>query len=122
VPEPPVVRDAPRVPDEDLVRDVLQQYRVAYEHLDARSAAAVWPRVDRSALERAFEGLVSQRLTFDSCNVEVRSSAGTAVCRGSTRYVPKIGSREPRIEPRTWTFSLRKAGSDWRIDTARVEQ
>jgi hypothetical protein len=115
-----IVRSQAR--DEDLVRGVLQQYRLAYEHLDARSAQAVWPRVDGTALQRAFEELASQRLTFDACDVQVRSSTGTAVCRGSARYVPKVGSREPRVEPRVWTFALRKVGEDWRIDTARAEQ
>jgi hypothetical protein len=101
---------------------VLQQYRRAYEQLDAQSAAAVWPRVDISALQRAFEGLASQRLTFDRCDVKIQSSVGTAVCHGSTRYVPKVGSREPRVEPRTWTFGLQKIGDDWQIQTARAQQ
>jgi len=108
--------------DEDLVRGTLQQYRSAYENLDARSAQAVWPRVDGVALQRAFDGLQSQRLTFDDCQVQVRGTIGSAVCHGSARYVPKVGSREPRVEPRVWTFGLRKSGEDWQIDTARAER
>ena len=112
------VINAPR--DEDLVRRTLQQYRAAYESLDARSAQAVWPRVDEPALQRAFSGLESQRLTFDDCDVQVRGTTGLATCRGTMLYVPKVGSRDPRREPRVWTFDLRKVGENWQIDNART--
>lgn len=108
--------------DEDLVRRVLQQYRLAYEELDARSAQAVWPRVNEAALQRAFDGLESQRLTFADCQVDVRGTVGSAVCRGSARYVTKIGSREPKVEPRVWNFSLMKSGDDWQIESARTQR
>jgi hypothetical protein len=109
---------APR--DEDLVRRTLQQYRLAYESLDARSAQAVWPRVDESALQRAFAGLESQRLTFDDCQMDLRGPTGVATCRGTTLYVPKVGNREPHRESRIWTFDLRKVGDTWQIDSARA--
>jgi hypothetical protein len=112
----------PVVPDEEQVRRTLQRYQSAYESLDAQSARAIWPRVDGAALQRAFDGLESQRLTFSDCQVQVRGSYGSAVCRGTTRYVPKVGSHEPRVEPRTWTFALRKSGDEWQIDSARAER
>ena len=69
------------------------------------------------------DGLESQTLTFDACDVQLRGDAAIATCRGSARYVPKIGSREPRVEPRFWNFSLRKTMSgDWTIDSARAER
>jgi len=105
-----------------LVRQALQRYRTAYDGLDAQSAQAVYPAVNQAALARAFDGLESQTLTFDTCDVQLRGDAAIATCHGSARYVPKIGSREPRIEPRTWNFTLRKAGSDWKIDSARAER
>jgi hypothetical protein len=105
-----------------LVRQVLQRYRKAYEGLDARSAQAVWPAVNEAALARAFDGLESQSLTFDACDVRLRGEAASATCHGSARYVPKIGSREPRMEPRVWNFTLRKAEGDWKIDSARTER
>jgi tetratricopeptide (TPR) repeat protein len=108
--------------DELQVKQVLQRYRVAYEGLDAQSAQAVWPAVNEVALARAFDGLESQRLTFDACSVELRGSHAVATCRGSARYVPKVGSRQPRIEPRTWSFALRKVGADWKIDNARADR
>ena len=105
-----------------MVRQTLQRYRSAYEGLDAQSAHAVWPAVNQVALARAFDGLESQTLTFDACDVRVRGEAATAICQGSARYVPKIGSRQPRIEPRVWNFTLHKSGTDWTIDSARAER
>ena len=104
------------------MKQVLQRYRTAYDGLDARSAQAVFPAVNQAALARAFDGLESQTLTFDACDVQLRGEAAVATCRGSARYVPKIGSREPRVEPRVWNFSLRKKSSDWTIDSARAER
>jgi hypothetical protein len=112
----------PRADDEQLVKDVLQRYRAAYDELDARRARAVWPGVNETALERAFQDLESQSLTFDACEVKLRGAAATATCRGTARYVPKVGSREPRVESRVWTFTLQKAGEAWQIQNARAER
>jgi hypothetical protein len=108
--------------DEERVRTTLQAYRAAYEKLDARSAQAIWPGVDEAALTRAFSGLQSQRLMFDDCEVQVQGARSHATCRGTAVYVPRVGSRDPRREPRVWTFDLRKVGEDWQIDTARAER
>jgi hypothetical protein len=105
-----------------LVRQALQRYRSAYEGLDARLAQSVWPAVNEAALQRAFQGLESQNLTFDACDVQFRGAQATAVCRGTTRYVPRVGSREPHVEPRTWNFTLQKAGDAWQIQNARTER
>lgn len=115
-----IVRTPP-VNDDQLVRLLLQRYRSAYEGLDANSARAVWPTVDMTALNRAFRGLESQRLSFEDCDVQLRGTLATAVCRGSAEYVPRVGSRVRRVEPRLWSFTLRKAGSgEWLIDSARA--
>lgn len=111
----------PRVRDEDLVLRTLQQYRRAYDTLDARAAQAVWPDVDGVALQRAFNGLVSQRLTFQSCQLHVNGASATAACLGTARYTPRVGSGEARNEPRDWRFTLRKtANGEWQIESARV--
>lgn len=112
----------PVVDDDRLVRDTLQRYRTAYEDLDAHSAQAVWPAVNQAALARAFDGLESQTLIFDACSVQLRGEAASAICRGSARYVPKVGSREPRIEPRVWNFTLRKNDGGWKIESARAQR
>jgi hypothetical protein len=121
VPAPP--KQPAQVDEVGLVKQVLQRYRSAYDGLDAQSAQAVFPAVNQAALARAFDGLESQTLTFDACEVQLRGEAAVAICRGTARYVPKIGSREPRVEPRVWNFSLRKTtGGDWSIDSARAER
>jgi len=104
-----------------LVQQVLERYRSAYEGLDARSASAVWPAVNQAALARAFDGLESQALTFSACDVQwLTESTALATCRGSARYVAKVGSHEPRVEPRTWVFALRKTANGWTIESARA--
>jgi hypothetical protein len=112
------------VDDDVLVKQTLQRYRSAYGGLDARSAQAVWPAVNQAALARAFDGLASQTLTFDACDVRVRGESASATCQGSARYVPRVGSREPRVEPRVWNFTLKKTDAGWKIDhaTARAER
>jgi hypothetical protein len=108
--------------DEEQIRQVLERYRSAYERLDARSARVVWPRVNESALARTFDRLRSQELTFDDCSLAFRGGSASATCHGSARYVPKVGSRAPRIEQRTWSFRLQKNGSGWTIESARSER
>lgn len=119
----PVV-SAPATPamrDEDLVLRMLQQYRRAFDTLDARAAQAVWPDVDGVALRRAFDGLVSQRLTFQSCQLQVNGARASVACRGSAQYTPRVGSRDSRDESREWRFTLRRTATDeWQIASARV--
>ena len=111
-PQPVFVGDDPA-----LIRDALQRYRRAYNALDARLAHAVYPGVDETALTHAFDGLRSQSLEFEACRRRDRR-VGARICRGQARYVTKIGSREPRAEPRVWTFRLRKDDGDWTIESA----
>ncbi|MGE3512385.1 MAG: hypothetical protein AB7N65_26265 [Vicinamibacterales bacterium] len=112
----------PTVDEERLVRAALQKYRAAYDRLDAASAQTVWPDVDAHALARAFADLSTQQLRFEACTLDVQGGNASATCRGSARFVPKVGGREPRIEPRIWTFSLQKRGAEWFIKTSRVRR
>ena len=104
----------------DQIQRTLGQYREAYERLDVRGARAVWPGVNERALARAFAGLESQGLVFDRCDVNVGDDSATAVCNGTARYVPKVGSKEPQVEPRRWTFSLRKSANGWEIENVET--
>ena len=122
VPKPTLPAPSRVENDEAQIALALQQYRSAYEGLDAKRARAIWPAVNESALARAFESLESQRLTFEACRTQLNGDNAVATCEGTARYVPKIGSREPRVEPRTWTFILRRADGDWKIETARAER
>src|SRR6185436_7421442 len=123
----PVVTDSPppafvprSVDERALVEETLGRYRRAYNRLDARSAQAVYPAVNAPALARAFDGLESQSLQFDECDIDVRGGSANVTCRGTSRYVTKIGSRDPHVEPRTWDFTLRKDQGDWKIENARA--
>jgi len=116
----PAVVESSSVVDEQSVKTALQRYRAAYEKLDAKSARTVWPSVNEAALARAFDSLQAQTLTFTTCDVDFRGPAAVATCEGSTKYTPRYGSHEPRVEPRVWTFTLRKLGGDWKIDSVRA--
>ena len=106
--------------DERLVNMVLQRYRTAYDRLDVQMAKAVWPSVNEAALSKAFSGLTSQALRFESCGVQVRGGTASATCRGVARYVTRLGAREPRTERRVWSFTLQKRESNWTIASARA--
>ena len=101
------------------MEQTLQRYRTAYDRLDARSARAVWPGVNEGALARAFSGLASQTLTFNACDVAVDGEVARATCRGTAKYI-QGGRSELRVEPRVWTFALRKRDSNWEIEDARA--
>jgi hypothetical protein len=116
------VPTAGSVDDDAQVKAVLQKYRAAYERLDAASVHAVWPGVNEAALSRAFGGLESQALDFKACYIQLRGATADVLCTGSSRYVPKVGSREPRVEQLEWNFTLRKKANDWEIETARAER
>ncbi len=108
--------------DETHVAQVLNQYARAYGQLDASAARAVWPSVDERALARAFAGLSSQAVSFDSCDIDVHGVTANASCRGRASYVGRVGSREERVEPRQWRFELRRDGDAWKIETAEARR
>jgi hypothetical protein len=98
------------------IETVLSRYRQAFTALDADAARAVWPGVDARALGRAFDQLVEQQLDFETCFIAVNGARATAGCGGRARYVPKVGSRSVRDEPRQWTFNLQKVNGQWVIE------
>jgi hypothetical protein len=104
------------------IRDLLRRYREAYRQLNAQSARQVWPGVDEAALARAFSGLQAQRLEFDTCQIQVREELAKAACLGRAKYVPKIGSRYERVEPRNWSFTFRKRAAQWEIESATARR
>lgn len=98
------------------IRQVLERYRNANNALDARGIQDAWPGVNRRALERAFESLSEQNVSFQSCRIDVNTIKAAAVCGGAVRYVPRIGSRTPRVEQREWTFRLERQRNGWLIE------
>jgi hypothetical protein len=135
VPAAPVLPAASSVPavinavhvdrsaDETLrVADVLRRYARAYGDLDVRAAREVWPDVDQRALARAFDGLASQTVSFDDCQIDVQGATANASCHGQTSYVGKVGRGSTRTEPRTWRFHLRRDGETWKIANAEARR
>jgi hypothetical protein len=102
------------------VRNVLGRYASAYSALDVDAATRVWPGVNRGALARAFDGLASQQVSLGDCRIDVTGAKAQARCAGRATWTPKIGSGT-RTESRNWTFELARAGNDWQIVSARVQ-
>ena len=116
---PQVPAGADSVAEERAIRAVLGRYEAAYNRLDAAAAGAVRPSVDRQALARAFEGLVSQTVKLGLCNVAVTGGSAQAACTGTAQWTPRIGG-ETQTAKRQWRFDLKKTGADWIIVSATV--
>lgn len=114
-----VTRDEPVVDEVARVRAVLSRYEAAYSGLDAAAARAVWPAVDERALSRAFNGLQSQRVSLERCDVSVSGASARAECAGRATWVPKVGG-SGRTETRRWLFDLRQASGGWQIVSAEA--
>jgi hypothetical protein len=126
---PPTERAKPPAPepastsaavDQEDIQRVLGRYRSAFNDLDPAAAQTVWPSVNTRALEKAFDSLAEQGIEFNDCRITVTGVRAIAACAGSTRYVTKVGNRQPRTEPRRWTFNLRKADRQWLIDAVEA--
>lgn len=119
------VASTPAAPDpmamQSAVRTVLDRYAAAYSELDADAAQRVRPGVNRDELARAFDSLASQRVSLGACSIDVTGARAHAQCAGSTTWRPKVGDAAMRTDARTWTFELAKAGADWTIVSARVQ-
>jgi hypothetical protein len=119
MPRPPASAPASAavvVVEERAVRETLEHYADAFAGMDVQATAAVWPSVDRRALTRAFATLKSQGLTFDTCNIDVNNMSATAHCRGTVKFVRKIGNPTPLTAPQEWRFIMRKLGESWAIE------
>jgi hypothetical protein len=118
---PDELRKATAIRSEEAeIQRTLGQYKQAYDRLNARAAREVWPSVDERALARAFEGLSSQELDFETCQFDVGPTTATASCRGRASYIRRVGSKTPQTAQRFWTFRLRKLGSAWKIDSVQI--
>jgi hypothetical protein len=102
-----------------LIRTVLLRYENAYNRLDAKAATSVWPGADQSALTRAFNGLLSQKVSLGLCDITVIANIGGASCAGKARWEPKVGGGMQTAD-RYWDFQLRKTTDGWKIEEVRV--
>jgi hypothetical protein len=101
------------------IRATLSRYEAAYSRLNVSAARAVWPTVDDRALARAFDGLASQRVALDKCDVAVSGTTARATCSGSADWTPKVGGGQ-RHQNRRWAFDLANAGGTWQIVRAET--
>jgi hypothetical protein len=101
------------------VQNAVSSYQQAFTARDAEAAKAVWPSVNERALKRAFDQLASQELTFADCQTAINEAANRARvnCRGSVRFVPRIGEGVERVQMRTWDFVIRRQGGHWQIES-----
>jgi hypothetical protein len=76
--------------------------------------------VNQKDLSRAFDRLEEQELAFDGCNIDVAASRAEATCKGTARYVPRVGARTARVDQRQWRFSLVKVRDEWLIGAVDV--
>jgi hypothetical protein len=102
------------------VRATLARYEAAYSGLNVSAARAVWPAVDERALAKAFDGLSSQRVELDRCDVSVAGATAKAICSGSAEWTPKVGGGHRR-QNRQWVFELANAGGAWQIVRAEAK-
>jgi hypothetical protein len=104
-----------RVAKAASVQLVLDRYRDAFDSLDANGIEAFWPGADVRALNRAFAQIESQRLQFDHCDINLAGARAFASCNGYAEYTRKAGTRDVRLEPRHWTFTLGEGKNGWVI-------
>jgi hypothetical protein len=121
---PPAVDDTATAVsiEQPAIEAVINRYRTAFNSLDAAAVAGVWPGVDVHTLSNAFDNLAEQQFEFRKCTVWLTREVGltgvmfaVASCAGTARFVPKAGTKTPRLEPRTWTFKLSKGDRGWLI-------
>jgi hypothetical protein len=120
------VRASRRAGDPDVreeesarIRTLLSRYETAYNKLDAKAASSVWPGVNQSALNRAFDGLLSQRVSLGLCDITVIGDIAGASCAGKARWEPKVGGGLQTAD-RYWKFNLRKTDDGWKIQEIQV--
>jgi hypothetical protein len=102
------------------IERTLKGYQSAFSRLDVAAVREVWPSVDGKALAKAFDQLQREDLTFDSCKVTVTGTTATAACGGTTEYIPKIGSKSPRVERHSWRISLHRVADQWVVNRVDV--
>ena len=108
-----------REEESNRIRALLSRYETAYNRLDAKAASAVWPGVNQAALGRAFDVLLSQRVSLGLCDITVIGDIAGASCAGKARWEPKVGGGLQTAD-RYWKFNLRKTDDGWKIQEILV--
>jgi hypothetical protein len=106
--------------DTRAIQMVISRYQTAFNDRNASIAKSVWPSLDERKLEKAFDQLDEQEITFNVCTFELSGAQAAAACQGQARYVRKVGSRTERVEPRRWEFKLTNTPQGWTIGTVQT--
>jgi hypothetical protein len=100
---------------------VLQRYKNAYESLDANAVAAVYPSVNVTSLQAAFNQFSKMsydvKVHVDGINIDGQTATVTA-----TETMLPV-SRSVRAQPQTTTavFTMRRSGTSWTIESVSAD-
>jgi hypothetical protein len=118
VPRPPVT--APPVPVQSeaaarqAIRGVLDEYRQAFESLNADALRAVQPGVDHAQMKAAFASVTAYAVKMQVQSITVSGSTATATAL--VKYEPKP-KPAGKIRPIPTVFRLKRAGEVWLIES-----
>jgi len=97
------------------IRELLQQYSVAFGSRDALAVKKVQPSIDIENLKNAFNDMRALEVMIDEIKILSTESTTTRVsCRFTQTLTPKAGSK--RTVAVTRVMRLRKQDSGWVID------
>ena len=114
---PPATGAASAAAETAAIESVLSRYAAAFTARDVVAAKSVWPRVNERGLLKAFGSVEEQQFDLGACVITANVAQAVALCDGTARYVPKVGSKRMRSEARRWTFRLGQRDGDWSIET-----
>jgi hypothetical protein len=101
--------------DKAAIDRVLDTYQISYSALDATMVSTIWRGLDTRGLQRAFDGLDRQTMSFEHCDVKVENDKARASCTGVLDYVRKIGQTNPLQKRLSWNFDLQRTDDRWLI-------
>jgi hypothetical protein len=102
--------------DKSAIDRVLDTYQQSYTALDAAMVSTIWRGLDTRGLQRAFDALDSQRMSFEHCDVTIADDKARASCTGVLDYVRKFGNANPLQKRLSWNFDLQRTDDDrWLI-------
>ena len=121
-PSSPAGQAAAPADDAPQIFQLLRRYKAAYEALDAKAVAAVYPGAgDIAPLQAALSQLsklsYDVKLHVDGFVVSADGQSATVTATETRRFVPKIGSADSQT--RVAVFTFRKAGGVWTIQSVK---
>jgi hypothetical protein len=95
------------------IRGVLDEYRAAFEKLNADALRAVQPGVDYENMKKIFATVTGYTVRLDVKDVVVKGDVAQARCVVTYNPVPKPSVK---IKPVPTVFHLRRSGELWLIE------